>query len=147
VKKLSEQTGLATREIVDVVGTMQQAAEKAVDAIGAIATTVSDIQLIAVQVSTAVEQQVEATQDISRNVREAAMGAADVSSAMSDVAERGDVVTRTAERLEGMAQELQLQGSRLRADADGFIAALSDTRTEMPLSMPVLARPMLAGRD
>jgi methyl-accepting chemotaxis protein len=135
VKKLSEQTGSATREIVDVVDTMQQAAERAVEAIGGIAATVADIQLIALQVSSAVEQQVSTTQEISRSVREAAVGAADVSSAMSDVAERGDVVTRTAERLEGMAQELQLQGSRLRADADGFIAALNESRSGVSVRM------------
>jgi methyl-accepting chemotaxis protein len=140
VKKLSEQTGSATREIVDVVDTMQQAAERAVEAIGGIAATVSDIQLIALQVSSAVEQQVGATQEISRSVREAAIGAAEVSSAMSDVAERGDVVTLTAERLDTMAQELQLQGSRLRADADGFIAALNESRSGVPVRMLATAQ-------
>ncbi|MFN2459323.1 MAG: hypothetical protein ABR591_01325 [Candidatus Velthaea sp.] len=61
---------MATREIVDVVNTMQHAADKAVAAIGDIAATVTDIQAIATQVSTAIAQQTDSTRDISVSVRQ-----------------------------------------------------------------------------
>ncbi len=74
VKNLATKTGEATGEIGAQVGAIQAASERAVQAIGGISGTISEMYNLSNAVSEAVGNQRVATDEINRNIHEAAQG-------------------------------------------------------------------------
>ncbi|MEI8147362.1 MAG: methyl-accepting chemotaxis protein, partial [Alphaproteobacteria bacterium] len=74
VKNLASQTARATEEIAGQVSGIQSSTAGAVDAIKAIAGTMSEINGVTAAIAAAVEEQGAATAEISRNVQMAAVG-------------------------------------------------------------------------
>jgi len=79
VKSLATQTAKATEDIARQINEMQGITSKSVDAIGAIQSTIDEMNEVSVAINAAVEEQSAATQEISRNTHEAAEGTQDVS--------------------------------------------------------------------
>ncbi|MES1990256.1 MAG: methyl-accepting chemotaxis protein [Pseudomonadota bacterium] len=121
VKSLAAQTARATKEIAEQVGSIQAVTGDAVTMIGAIGTTIREIDQIATMIASATEQQSAATQEIARNVMEASQGTSDVSSRIETV--RGSAVETgsAAKDVFEAATELSMQAERLKEDVATFM--------------------------
>ena len=86
VKSLATQTSKATDEIAAQITAVQSNTREAVDAIGAISETISQINGISTNIATAVEQQSAVTRDMSANMHVAAQGVESITTGMNDIA-------------------------------------------------------------
>ncbi|NEW87498.1 MULTISPECIES: HAMP domain-containing methyl-accepting chemotaxis protein [Rhodopseudomonas] len=121
VKALAEQTGKATGEISQQIGSMQSATQESVGAIREIGGTIERMSEIASTIASAVEEQGAATQEISRNVQQAARGTQDVSAHVVDV-QRGATETGTASaQVHSAAQLLSRDSNRLKDEVTRFV--------------------------
>ena len=124
VKALATQTARATEEIGSQIAAMQGATGQAVEALRSIGATIQRMNEIATAIAGAVEEQGAATQEIARAVQHAAAGTTEVTRNIGHVAE---AVTRTnadAAAVLAAAGELSRQSDTLKAEAEGFVAAI-----------------------
>jgi len=121
VKNLATQTSKATEEIGAQITSVQGATQNAVNAIGSIGKTISEIDQISAAIAAAVEQQGAATQEIARNVEEAAKGTQEVSSNIGGVTEAANSTGAVANQVLASARSLTEQSGELRALVQTFL--------------------------
>ena len=121
VKSLANQTAKATEEIGQQIASMQSAAGEAVEAIGGIGKTITEVDEIAATIAAAVEEQGTATQDIARNVQEAAKGTQEVSSNITGVSQGAEETGKAAATVLEATGQLAKQSEDLRAAVDKFL--------------------------
>jgi methyl-accepting chemotaxis protein len=121
VKRLAEQTAKATDEIATQVSGIQAATDGAVNALGAISSTIAEINHISVAISASVEEQTAAVREISRNTAEVADGTKDVTDAIGGVRQGASETGAAAEQSLGAAKELGVQANSLRGEVRKFI--------------------------
>ncbi|MFZ4122441.1 MAG: methyl-accepting chemotaxis protein [Caulobacterales bacterium] len=121
VKRLAEQTAKATDEIATQVSGIQAATDGAVNALGAISSTITEINHISVAISESVEEQTAAVREISRNTAEVAEGTKDVTAAIGGVRQGAAETGAAAEQSLGAAKELGVQANSLRGEVRKFI--------------------------
>ena len=121
VKNLANQTAKATEEIAAQIGGMQQATGEAVQAIGEITGTITQINQIATTIAAAMEQQDAATKEIARNVQQAAHGTEEVSSNIAGMEQAAQGTGRAASELSVAADGLAEQAAVLSDEVDRFI--------------------------
>jgi len=124
VKSLANQTAKATEEIGQQISGMQSITGEAVEAIGSIGTTITEVNEIAATIASAVEEQNTATQDIARNVQDAAKGTQEVSSNISGVSQGAEETGKAANEVLESAGQLAKQSEGLRGDVDKFLAQI-----------------------
>ena len=122
VKNLANQTARATDDIQAQVGAIQAETERAVSAIGGIASTIATVNHYTMGIASAVEEQGAATQEIARNVQQAAQGTSEVSQSIGQVLEAARQTGAAADQLAGLADRLSGESERLRRDVGGFVA-------------------------
>ncbi|MBP0463675.1 MCP four helix bundle domain-containing protein [Roseomonas sp. PWR1] len=122
VKNLASQTARATEEIGQQIAAMQAETTRTVDAIGAIARTIEELNATTAQVAAASEQQAAATQEIGRAVAEAAQGTQEASRSAVSVKQGAERTGGAAQDLKGASGELAQQSERLRGQVDTFLA-------------------------
>jgi methyl-accepting chemotaxis protein len=128
VKALANQTAKATEEISAQVQNIQNATGDAVNAIQAIVGTISEIDEISSQISTAVDQQGAATREIAGNVQQAATGTREVSDNIQSVTRASDEASVATGRLLDAANGLSSQSGRLKSEVDQFLGSLRVAR-------------------
>jgi methyl-accepting chemotaxis protein len=121
VKNLANQTGKATEEIRNQIGSVQVATDEAVTAIDSIGRIIADINEIATNIASAVEEQSAATQEIARNVEQAAAGTSEVSSNISGVTRTASETGAASSQMLEVAEQLAEQSSTMRNEADRFL--------------------------
>ena len=124
VKALAKQTGRATGEIADQIGQIQQATQRAVEAIRGIGATIGEVRQIAAIIAAAVEEQSTATQEIARNVQQAAQGTQEVTSNIAGVKEAATTTGAAAAQVLGAAGDLSQQSNELATEVDQFLAGV-----------------------
>jgi methyl-accepting chemotaxis protein len=117
VKQLATQTARSTQEINTHIGDVRSATAAAVDAVGKIERTISEVNAIAGSIAAAVEQQGAATAEIARNVTGTA-------SAVHEMSERNDEVSAEAEQAGLYAEAVQ-------DNTQGLDEAVRDLRKAM----------------
>ena len=122
VKSLASQTAKATEEIGQQIAAIQAETSRTVDAIGAIARTIEELNATTAQVAAASEQQAAATHEIGRAVAEAAQGTQEASRSAVDVKQGAERTGGAAQDLKGASAELAQQSELLRGQVDGFLA-------------------------
>jgi methyl-accepting chemotaxis protein len=125
VKTLASQTAKATEEIGHQVAGIQASTKDAVEAIGKIATTMTEISRFTTSLSATVEEQTAATAEISRNVAEAAKGTNAVASNISTVTMAIGEANRSADQVLGASGELAQAADRLKTAVDGFLTEVA----------------------
>ncbi len=125
VKNLATQTAKATEDIQAQIQDIQTETEKAVGAIGGIATTINDISGKATSVSEAVTQQMEATKEIARNVQQASSETETVSRRISTAASGAHESGEAAARLREEATALAGDVDQLRELSGEFIGKIA----------------------
>jgi methyl-accepting chemotaxis protein len=124
VKNLANATARATEEISAHINGIQEATRGAVQAIGSIGGTISQMNEIASAIAAAVEEQGAATQEIARNVEQAAAGTSEVTSNISLVTTAASETGQAAGEVLGAANELSKQGAVLGNEMDSFVIEL-----------------------
>jgi len=122
VKSLALQTAKATNEIGAQIRQIQGATAAAVQAIGAISTSIEDVGAIATTIATAVEEQGAATAEIARNVLLAATSTHAVTANISGVSQAANDTGAAASEVLGAASGLSQQAEQLTAAVGRFVA-------------------------
>lgn len=97
VKSLAAQTSKATSEIAAQIGAVQGATGEAVSALGAINSTIVDLNDVASIIASAVEEQTAVTREVSSNMQGAANGMETVLANMNAIAGSTDQVQRATQ--------------------------------------------------
>jgi methyl-accepting chemotaxis protein len=124
VKNLANQTAKATDEISAQIASVQQQTMQGVTAIGAIATTIQQMDEVSGAIAAAVEQQGAATQEITRNIQTAQTGTAEVAENVRGVSLDTENSSVAARKLLASAERMNHEAESLRAEADKFMIAL-----------------------
>lgn len=122
VKSLAEQTAKATTEIADQITSIQTASDETVVAIRNVVDVIGEIDEIGTAIAAAIEEQSTATKEISRSVQEAARRTQDVNSNIAGVQHAVNEVGSAASHVLGAAAQLSSQSNDLTAKVDRFLA-------------------------
>ncbi|WP_150523042.1 HAMP domain-containing methyl-accepting chemotaxis protein [Roseibium sediminis] len=121
VKSLAEQTSRATEEISQQVTAIQASTEEAVDGIGGIASSMSEIDEFIASVASAVEQQSAATVEIARNVQSAAEGNKQVTGNMEHVRSAVGETKNSADSVLEASSGLARRTQEINNEVDSFL--------------------------
>ncbi|MHA1546203.1 MAG: methyl-accepting chemotaxis protein [Alphaproteobacteria bacterium] len=121
VKELATQTAKATEAISEQISDIQRETNSSVDAIRAIAKTMTEVSSATDSIAVAVEEQGSATSEISNNVQQAAAGSSEVSQNISGVTEAAEESLRSADQVLEAAQDVASNASKLRGVVDTFL--------------------------
>jgi methyl-accepting chemotaxis protein len=121
VKSLAAQTARATDEISAQILQIQTATRDAVNAIGAITSTIEEVSAIATSIASAVEEQGAATAEIARNVQQTSLAAREVTVHISDVSRAANDTGAAASQVLGAAGDLSQQSAHLTAEMRSFV--------------------------
>ncbi|MBL4785947.1 MAG: methyl-accepting chemotaxis protein [Cohaesibacteraceae bacterium] len=121
VKDLAAQTAKATEDISTQIKDIQGASEKAVVSIGAIGTTINNVDEIAAAIAAAVEEQNASTAEIARNIEQAAAGTNRVNDNMAGILHVVKSTAKVSEDVTSTSTELSDRGQRLRTGIDTFL--------------------------
>jgi methyl-accepting chemotaxis protein len=124
VKTLAEQTGKATTEISDQIGTIQSATHQAVEAIKGITELIDSMDEISTMIAAAVDEQGAATGEIAVNVQQAAARSQDVNASIADVRHAAEQAGGASNDVLEASSELDHQTKALRGQIDGFLDAI-----------------------
>ena len=121
VKNLANQTGKATDDIAEHIGSIQSATENAVRAIESITGVINEMDEISTTIAAAVEEQSAATQEIARNVQQAASGTQEVTDNISGVTQATGEASAAAGQVLTASQGISQQGETLREEVAKFL--------------------------
>ena len=121
VKHLAGQTSRATDEIAQQIAAVQNETQAAVDSIGGISQTITEISQLATTIAGAVEEQGAATAEISRSVEQASQGTREVASNISGVAQAAANTGRMAQGVYSAANELLAESTNLEHEVENFL--------------------------
>ncbi|MBW4092501.1 MAG: HAMP domain-containing protein [Proteobacteria bacterium] len=124
VKSLANQTAQATGKIAAQIATIQAQTNESVAAIAKVAERISGLTMIAATVASAVEEQRAATDEIARSVQQAAQGTGNVSDGIAGLRQRTGDTSSAAERIRGVARDLDGRLGTLRGSIDGLLAGM-----------------------
>ncbi|MBP2298181.1 methyl-accepting chemotaxis protein [Azospirillum picis] len=124
VKRLADQTAMATGEIAGQIAGIQSSTDEAVGAIVGIGRTIQSINRIAAGISAGIEQQGSAVREIVANMEQAAVGTRAVS---DDIQQVTDAACRTS----GTAHEVFAASERMAAEADRLTREVQHFLEEM----------------
>ena len=121
VKNLANQTGKATQDIAEHIGSIQSATENAVQAIGSITEVINEMDEISTTIAAAVEEQGAATEEIARNVQQAATGTQEVTNNITGVTQATGEASAAAGQVLTASQGISEQGETLREEVAKFL--------------------------
>ncbi|MGI4748509.1 MAG: methyl-accepting chemotaxis protein [Janthinobacterium lividum] len=122
VKSLAHQTARATEEIGGQVAQVQQATNRAVQAMTDIAAMIEEMSAVTISIAAAVEQQGAATAEIARNVQQTALSTRIVTTNIAGVSRAVNDTGGAARQVLGAAGNLSRQAEHLSAEVNSFIS-------------------------
>lgn len=125
VKALAAQTAKATEEISNQISGVQAGTGRAVTAIGAISSIMTEINGFASTISAAVNQQGSATDEIARNIQDAATGTQSVSRNVTGTAGWIAETNRSASEVLDAAEKLTSHADALQMSINRFLGNVS----------------------
>lgn len=124
VKILAEQTARATAEIAGQITEIQTWTADSANAITGVTGVIRQINGIAKEIATAVEQQGAATDDIARNVQEASQGTTEVTANIAGVRQATEHSSAASAQVLSSASGLSRESDELRREVDKFLASV-----------------------
>ncbi len=121
VKSLASQTTRASQHIADHALAIEAVTGKVIEAIGAIAETMTEAQDATEIIAVAVQQQSSAATEISRSVAETAAGTESVAGNVNHVAICAAETDASANKVHHAADNVATQAKRLSETVDGFL--------------------------
>ena len=122
VKNLANQTGRATEEIAQQIGSVQAATQEAINAINDIVARIQELNGISTAIAVAMEEQSAATSEIARGVHVASSGVMEVSRSIAGVTEASCQTGSAANQVLSSAQTLASESNGLKRVVDQFLA-------------------------
>lgn len=122
VKSLAHQTARATDEIGGQIAQVQQATNRAVQAMTEIAAMIEEVSAVTISIAAAVEQQGAATAEIARNVQHTAVSTRIVTTNIAGVSRAVNDTGGAARQVLGAAGNLSRQAGHLSSEVDSFIS-------------------------
>ena len=122
VKSLAGQTAKATTEISEQIAAIQAASDETVAAIKNVVDVIGEIDQIGLAIASAIEEQGTATTEISRSIQEAAGGTMEVNENISGVQQAADQTGAAATQVLSAAQQLSSQSSDLAGQVNRFLS-------------------------
>lgn len=114
VKALAQETSNATEEIADRIQAIRNSSSRSAEAISSINSLIDEINQHQAMIAAAVEEQSATTSEIERDVERLASTGSEISTSLDSLSQGAEVTAQgvtdtrqTAERLTGMAAELQ----------------------------------------
>lgn len=124
VKTLAGQTAQATDDIAQQISAVQDGTRAMVEAIHAIANTITRIDSFSASIAGAIEEQGTVTGEIARNVEAASQGVREVSTSVSEVAEAAAETGRMARDVFSIAESLKTHSRSLEGEVERFLAKI-----------------------
>ena len=124
VKMLAQRTTEATEEIRAQVGGIQTASRDSVSALKDIRGTIIRLSEVAAAIAAAVDEQDATTHGIAQNVKQVAQGTSQVAASILDVNKRASETGTASSELLASARTLARESSKLRNEAQGFLATV-----------------------
>jgi len=125
VKTLANNSGKATEEISQQIGSIQQISQQSAEAIAQICKVIQEMDQISTAISASIQEQEAATKEIAHNASEASKGTSEVSSNISSVNSAASGTGSSAHQVLSAAQDLAAQAEKLREEFDTFVNALA----------------------
>jgi methyl-accepting chemotaxis protein len=125
VKALAAQTARATEEISARIGTVRDATQTTIGAVGEIGLMISRMDDVSAAISAAVEQQSAATRDIAANVQAVSTATLRSSRAMDHVVQVSGQAGAASQAVLGGTAEITQEAVTLRSEVNQFLAAVS----------------------
>jgi methyl-accepting chemotaxis protein len=129
VKELARQTALASNDIAEKIGTIQNDSIAAVQAIDEIGRIIGQIDEIQTTISSAVQEQAATTGEMSRNVNEAAAGSGEIAKNILSVSEVARNSTEAASNTSAAASELARLSAELMRVVQQFKLESNDSKS------------------
>lgn len=128
VKALAAQTGRATAEIGDQIGSVRTSTDEAVTAMSEISSIIASLSEVSAAISAAVEQQSATTREIAQNVQQVSAATAGTARAMGHVVEAAQSAGTVSRDVEAGAGAIGTESATLQREVDQFLTAIrSDT--------------------
>ena len=124
VKMLAQRTTEATEEIRAQVGGIQTASRDSVSALKDIRGTIIRLSEVAAAIAAAVDEQDATTHGIAQSVKQVAQGTSQVAASILDVNQRASETGSASSELLASARTLARESSKLRDEAQGFLATV-----------------------
>ncbi|MBP2159840.1 MULTISPECIES: methyl-accepting chemotaxis protein [Asticcacaulis] len=124
VKTLASQTSRATDEISVQIANIQNTTARAVDAIGAITSSIVEIDEVSNAIAAAVDQQAAATNEIVQAVTLASSGTTEVTSNITGVARSAEETGAGASQVLSASSELADQAAMLSNEVQNFLSTV-----------------------
>ncbi|MGC8493754.1 MAG: methyl-accepting chemotaxis protein [Syntrophobacteraceae bacterium] len=140
VKELARQTGKATEQIRERIGTIQTNTATVVDAIKGIVAVITEINSIMSTIAAAVEEQTASTNEISRSISEAAIAASSVS---QNVLQAATGAAEAARNVQG-AVSAEMELSRSIGDVSKSAGEIARDAGEAARGTQIVAENVLA---
>ncbi|OUR79443.1 hypothetical protein A9Q83_03290 [Alphaproteobacteria bacterium 46_93_T64] len=121
VKNLASQTAKATEDISAQISAIQGSTENAVGAVEGIRKTISEMNDIAIMITSAVDEQGVATNEISRSVQEAASGTQNVSQSIDTVKTGSKQTGEASIEVLTASRDLTDRFQTLRSEVEEFL--------------------------
>ena len=127
VKKLANQTNMATSEIKQKVDTMQSATKTTINEIESINDVIKNVNEMVTSIATSVEEQSITTSDMSASISNAANGIEDMTSAVQEAAIALEEITKNVTEASAMTEQVSASIS----DVSGFSSNLKTASTNL----------------
>jgi methyl-accepting chemotaxis protein len=124
VKTLATQTAKATEEIGARVSQIQTTIRNSVGDLRGIVTTIAQMQEIAVEIASSVDQQTIATREIARNAQLVATSTHEVTQTIVSIEEASDKTGDVASQVLEAANALSLHADKLANEVSQFVAGV-----------------------
>ena len=140
VKQLASQTSRATDDIARQIGSMQEATQQAVAAVGAVSAAIGGVGSASAAIGAAVQQQEAATREIAEQVRTVEAEVRAAADAMAGMSRITELSHAAEEAVSNAANDVGEVADALNAEVSDFLAGLQDiaTTTADPGIAPVL---------
>jgi methyl-accepting chemotaxis protein len=124
VKSLAAQTEKATQDITRQITAIELTTEQVVEAMQAIAGTITQLDRNATDISVAVQQQDSVSKEIAHSANAAADRTREVSASIAQVSEAAAKTGEVAEAVLSAGGELAARSGKLRAEVERFLAQM-----------------------
>lgn len=124
VKELAGQSAKAAEEISMQIAQIQSQVDGAVTGVEDVASIITELEGIAVSISTAVEQQGAATEEISRSIQDVSTGTRETTRNIAGVSEAAVETGSAATRVVAASEQLSGQSEQLQSSVANFLGGV-----------------------
>ena len=121
VKELARQTREATESVAGKIAGMQDSTQTSVQALSEIGDKIREVEIAAMAIAQAVEEQTISSQELAKNLDTAASGVANIETSVSNIRELARDTGDAAQQVLEAASNLQAGSQALESNASEYV--------------------------